>query len=126
FNDAASTNNMSSSRDPTLAGRPHPQSLGIESGKHRSASLVRSPRGQGRGGYGADTFELGVRVQTETHMETDELPVSARAVELQRAGSFSSTTGTSAKGVPVQYDLERGDDKYEDTRQYELDAKPRQ
>ncbi|KAG9104869.1 hypothetical protein FRC06_006694 [Ceratobasidium sp. 370] len=99
----------------------------IESGKHRPTSLVRSPRGHGRGGYGTDTFELGVRVQTETHMETDGHLVSARAVELQRAESLSSTTGASAKGFPGQYDLERGDDKYEeDARQYALDAKPPQ
>ncbi|KAG9095458.1 hypothetical protein FS749_010418 [Ceratobasidium sp. UAMH 11750] len=127
FNDTSSTN-ISNNYDPTLAGRPRdPRSLGVESGKHRSTSLVHSPRGHGRGGYGTDMFELGVRVQTETHMEADDVPVTARAVELQRAGSFSSTTGASAKGIPVQYDLERGDDKYEeDTRRYSPDAKPRQ
>ncbi|QRV91421.1 hypothetical protein RhiJN_19439 [Ceratobasidium sp. AG-Ba] len=129
FNGTSSTNNVSSSRDPTLANRPqYPKSLGAESAKYRPTSLIRSPRGYGRGGYASDTFELGVRVQTETHMETDDLPHSgARTVELQRAESISSTTGNSGKGVPVQYDPERGyayDE--EDTRQYIVDAKPHQ
>ncbi|KAG8726540.1 hypothetical protein FRC12_023306, partial [Ceratobasidium sp. 428] len=126
FNDNASTINIPSTHDPTLA-RAHPKALTIDSGKHYPSSFVRTPRGHDRSGYGGDTFELGVRVQTETHMDMDELPVGSRAVELRRAESLSSTTGASGKGLPVQYDPERGYDKYEeDSRQHSFDAKPPQ
>ncbi|KAG9126618.1 hypothetical protein FRC07_002768 [Ceratobasidium sp. 392] len=125
FNDNSSTINVPSSHDPTLA-RQHPKSLGVESGKHHPTSLVHTPRGHGRNGFGGDTFELGVRVQTETHMDMDDLPAGTRAVDLQRAESFSSM-GASGKGVPVQYDPERGYDKYEENnRQFGYDAKPPQ
>lgn len=117
---------MSSSREPASLGRPtHPKSglVGTDSGNGRSAILVRGSRGYGRG-FGDDTFELGVRVQTETHIDNSD-GAGIQTVELHRVDSHSSTTGASGKGVPAQYDLERGDDKYdeEDTRHYDLDAK---
>lgn len=79
---------------------------------------MRGPRARGRGGLGSDTFELGVRVQTETHMDHDD--AGARTVELHRVESLSST-GASGKGIPAQYDAERGYDRYDedDTRHYD-------
>ncbi|KAF8609586.1 hypothetical protein BDV93DRAFT_540834 [Ceratobasidium sp. AG-I] len=122
FNDSPS-GNLSSSREPaSLARPPHPKS-GVESGTNRPAMLVRGSRGYGRP-FGNDTFELGVRVQTETHIDNSD-GAGVQTVSLHRVDSHSSMTSASGKNVPVQYDPERGDDKYdeEDTRHYGIDAK---
>ena len=65
-----------------------------------------------------------MRVQTETHIDNSD-GAGVQTVELHRVDSHSSMTSASGKGVPVQYDPERGDDKYdeEDTRHYSIDAK---
>lgn len=124
FSDSPSAN-MSSSREPGSLARPPPKSglTGTDSGAHRPALLVRGSRGYGRG-FGNDAFELGVRVQTETHIDNSD-GLGAQTVELSKVDSRSSTTGASGKGVPVQYDPERGDSHYDedDTRHYDIDAK---
>jgi hypothetical protein len=123
FNDSASTS-YTSSRDPVSAPRPPIHVKGFQSsdsGKARPKSLMVRGGGQQNP---TDTFELGVRIQTETHMDGgDEL--GARTVDLHRVESLSST-GASGKGVPAQYDPERGfDHDDDDTRHYDRDVKPR-
>ncbi|CAE7073543.1 unnamed protein product [Rhizoctonia solani] len=125
FNDTTSAN-YSNSRDlPSSGARPPFKGFLSESGKTRPTSsvVVRAPGG--RHPMGTDTFELGVRIQTETHMDHGE-DVGARTVDLQKVESRSSTTDTSGKNDLVKYDPERGYSQYDedDTRQYDRDAKP--
>lgn len=121
FNDSSSTN-YSSSRDPVSARNAalaHAKGTqGTESSKARPTSLVVRGRHPP-----TDTFELGVRIQTETHMDNGN-DVGVRTVDLHRVESLSST-GASGKGVPAQYDPERGydHDDEDDSRQYDRDAK---
>ncbi|KAG8691506.1 hypothetical protein FRC11_002402 [Ceratobasidium sp. 423] len=126
FNDSTSAAHFSSSRGPPSGGRPF-QGKGFlsESGKTRPTSSIVARGPGGRSGLPTDTFELGVRVETETHMDNGE-DLGARTVDLKRVDSRSSTTDASGKGVPVQYDPERGYGQYDedDTRQYDRDAKP--
>ncbi|KAJ1311237.1 hypothetical protein OPQ81_009737 [Rhizoctonia solani] len=129
FNDSTSGHYSSAREPPSSGGRPPFQAKGYlsESGKTRPASsiVVRGPGGRNGHAMATDTFELGVRIQTETHMDSG-VDIGARTVDLQKVESRSSTTGASGKGVPVQYDPERGYDHYDedDTRQYDRDAKP--
>ncbi|CUA76897.1 hypothetical protein RSOLAG22IIIB_02376 [Rhizoctonia solani] len=126
FNDTTSAH-YSNSRDLPSSARPPFSAKGFssESGKTRPTSSVVMRGPAGRHPMATDTFELGVRIQTETHMDNGE-DLGVRTVDLQRAESRSSTTGTSGKGVPVQYDPERGYGQYDDddTRKYDRDAKP--
>ncbi|CAE6388871.1 unnamed protein product [Rhizoctonia solani] len=127
FNDTTSANYSNTREIPSSGGRPfHGKGFLSDSAKIRpSSSTVVRPHG--RHPAGADTFELGVRIQTETHMDSGE-DSGARTVDLQRAESRSSMTDASGKGVPVQYDPERGYGQYDDddTRKYDRDAKPLQ
>lgn len=74
--------------------------------------MVHGSGRRGRG-FGSDTFELGVRVQTETHMDRGD--VGTRTVELSKIESNSSAE-LSGKGVTP--DPERG------YGHYNPDAKP--
>ncbi|CCO29386.1 hypothetical protein RSOLAG1IB_02656 [Rhizoctonia solani AG-1 IB] len=124
FNDSTSAN-YSSTREPPSLGRPVFPAKAFrssESGNTRPVSsvIVRGPGGRTGRGNPNDTFELGVRVQTETHMDNGD-DNGVRTVDLQRAESRSST-GASGK---VQYDPERGYGPYDEdeTRKYDSDAK---
>ncbi|CAE6455456.1 unnamed protein product [Rhizoctonia solani] len=131
FNDSTSAHYSSGQNLPSSGARPPfhgGKAFLSDSGKTRPSSsvVVRGPGGGGRTGHmGTDTFELGVRIQTETHMDNGE-DIGARTVDLQKVDSRSSTTGASGKGVPVQYDPERGYGNYDedDTRKYDHDVKP--
>ncbi|ELU41866.1 hypothetical protein AG1IA_04101 [Rhizoctonia solani AG-1 IA] len=124
FNDSTSAN-YSSAREPPSLGRPVFPAKGFqssESGKTRPTSSI-TVHGSGirnLRGNPTDTFELGVRIQTETHMDT-EGDGGVRTVDLQRVESHSST-GASGK---VKYDPERGYEPYDEdeTRRYDSDAK---
>ncbi|CAE6490580.1 unnamed protein product [Rhizoctonia solani] len=124
FNDSTSAN-YSSAREPPSLGRPVFPAKGFqssESGKTRPTSSI-TVHGSGirnLRGNPTDTFELGVRIQTETHMDT-EGDGGVRTVDLQRVESHSST-GASGK---VKYDPERGYEPYDEdeTHRYDSDAK---
>ncbi|CAE6395923.1 unnamed protein product [Rhizoctonia solani] len=124
FNDSTSAN-YSSAREPPSLGRPVFAAKGFqssESSKTRPTSsvIVRGPGGRAIPAKTTDTFELGVRIQTETHMDNGD-DNGARTVDLQRAESRSST-GASGK---VQYDPERGYGPYDEdeTHRYDSDVK---
>lgn len=111
--DGSPSGNLSSSREPVSLVRPPPKSslVGTDSGNHRPVILTQGSRGYGHG-FGGDAFELGVRVQMDTHIDKAD-GSDVQTVKLHRVDSHSSTTGASGKGVPVQYDVERGDDRYD-------------